>query len=129
MPDPITNSALAGATQTALGSIVYKLLVYIIGPIMAAIVVMFMAQPRSPREWFSAIISTVMTSIGLGSYVITHYLIIDPAAGELAAMQAGAVYFMCGLPGWFIVRALFYTFEQNQNANILEIWQKLRGLK
>ncbi|WP_072281623.1 hypothetical protein [Rappaport israeli] len=129
MPDPITNSAFAGATQTALGSIIYKILVYIIGPILAAVVVMFMAQPRSPREWFSAMISTVMASIGLGSYVLTHYLVLNPAADELSAMQAGAVYFMCGLPGWFFVRALFYTFEQHRNTNILELWQKLRGLK
>lgn len=129
MPDPITNTALSSATQTAIGATIYKLLVYIVGPVLAAIVVMFMSQPRSPREWFSAVISTVMTSFGLGSYLIANHLNVDPFADELAAMQAGSIFFLSGLPGWFLVRALFYTFEQNVNTNILDLWEKFRGMK
>ena len=123
MPDPITSSTAASAAQPALGAALLKLLVYIIGPVAASVVVMSMTQPR---EWFSAIISTVMCSIGLGSYVITHYLNIHPVGDELAGMQAGAIYFLCGLPGWFLVRALFYTMEKYQQMNIIEILEKIR---
>lgn len=127
MPDPITNSTLGGAAQPALGAVLTKILIYIIGPVAASIVVMTMAQPKSPREWFSAIISTVMCSIGLGSYVISHYLNLQPLADELAGMQAGAIYFLCGLPGWTAVRAIFYTLERYQQTDILAILAKLRS--
>ena len=62
----------------------------------------------------------------LGSYVITHYLNIHPVGDELAGMQAVAIYFLCGLPGWFLVRALFYTMEKYQQMNIIEILEKIR---
>ena len=106
MPDPITNSTLGGAAQPALGAVLTKILIYIVGPVAASIVVMTMAQPKSPREWFSAIISTVMCSIGLGSYVISHYLNLQPLADELAGMQAGAIYFLCGARHFLYVGTL-----------------------
>jgi len=121
MPDPITNSTIGSAAQPAISAIFIKVLIYVVGPVAASIVVMSMAQPKSAREWFAAIISTVMCSLGLGSYVISHYFGLHPVADELASMQAGAIYFLCGLPGWTAVRAIFYTLERYQNADILAI--------
>lgn len=127
MPDPITNSTLGGAAQPAISAVFTKVLIYIVGPVAASIVVMAMAQPKSQREWFAAIISTVMCSIGLGSFVISRYFGLHPVADELASMQAGAIYFLCGLPGWTAVRAIFYTLERYQNADIIAILAKLRS--
>lgn len=127
MPDPITNSTIGGAAQPAISAIFIKVLIYVVGPVAASIVVMSMAQPKSAREWFAAIISTVMCSLGLGSFVISHYFGLHPVADELASMQAGAIYFLCGLPGWTAVRAIFFTLERYQNADILAILVKLRS--
>lgn len=128
MPDPVLNT-LGGAAQPALGALLLKILIYVVGPVTAAMVVMFMAQPKTAREWFSAVISTVMCSMGLGSYIINNFLAIDPTGSILAGMQAGSLYFLCGLPGWFFVRALFFTFERHQQTDILEILDKIRSKK
>lgn len=127
MPDPITAPTIAAITQSSFGATLFKLLAYIIGPSLAAAVVMSMTQPRTPREWVAAISSTLACSLGLGSYLIINHFTAEFNNNELLAMQAGAIYFVSGLPGWFLVRALFHTFDQYQNANIFEVWKTIKN--
>ncbi len=128
MSDPITNATATAGAQYA-GPFLFKLLAYIIGPVAATVVVMFMTQPKSPKEWFSAVISTIMCSFGFGAYVVTNYLGISDISNETAAMIVGPVYFMSGLPGWFLVRAIFFTGEKMKNKTIFDIWGEIRGKK
>lgn len=128
MPDPITSTAAGNATAPA-GIALYKLLAWVIGPILAATIVMFMAQPKTPREWFCAIISTVFCSVSLGAYIVTHYTHALTLPDEYAAQIIGGVYFLAGLPGWFLVRLLFYTQARLAGKDALEILSEVNHLR
>lgn len=127
MSDPLTAAAASNATTPA-GIALYKLLAYLIGPLLAAIIVMFMAQPKSAREWFSAIISTLLCSISLGAYIITHYTQTLSLPDEYAAQIIGGVYFLAGLPGWFLVRLIFYTQARLAGKDAIEILKEVKSL-
>lgn len=128
MPDPLTNTALGNAAAPT-GIALFNLLAWAIGPILAAVIVMFMAQPKSAREWFCAVVSTVMCSISLGAYVVTHHTAVSGLADAYAAQIVGGVYFLCGLPGWFIVRVIFYTLARFSGKDALQILAEVQEVK
>lgn len=107
---------------------VFAVAVYIAGPTLAALVVMMLSQPKNGKQWVAMIISTVVCSLGLGAYVIkTHLGIINPQS-SFDLMQIGAVFFVSGLPGWVLVRALFLYFESVSNKDILQILRDLKSI-
>lgn len=120
MTDPFTSAAATNSAASA-GVAAYKIFAYLLGPILAAIVVMFMSQPKSTREWFCAIISTVLCSMSLGAYLVVHYIPIGTLPDEMAAQIIGGVYFLAGLPGWFLVRVIFYTQARFAGKDALDI--------
>lgn len=92
-----------------------------IGAALASVVVMSMTKPKTDQEWRVALISTVVASIGGGAWVV-RYLGIQHWAHDpfgLAAMFA--LVFVCGLPGWALVRALFKWLEKRKDADIAQI--------
>ena len=108
------------------GIAIYKILAYLIGPILAATIVMFMSQPKSPREWFCAVISTVICSLSLGAHVVSTYTNALTLPDDMGAQIIGGVYFLCGLPGWFLVRVIFYTQARFAGKDALEILAETR---
>lgn len=111
---------------TPAGIALYKILAYLIGPILAATIVMFMSQPKSSREWFCAVISTVICSVSLGAYVVTKYTHALTLPDDMGAQIIGGVYFLCGLPGWFVVRVIFYTQARFAGKDAIEILAEAR---
>lgn len=108
---------------------IFKLFFYLIGPTFAAVVVMLLIQPNSTKQWFAALLSTVITSISLGAYILQHYLgIAESTKNIFDLMQIGGVFFIAGLPGWILVRAIFLFGEKNKHKTILEILKELKGL-
>lgn len=126
MPDPFTNPTAAAAK--IFNDPLFKLFFYLIGPTFAAVIVMLLAQPHSTREWLAALISTLITSLGLGAYVLKKYIGLSDIQTLLDLMQLGGVFFVCGLPGWILVRALFLFGEKNKHKTLLEIIKELKGL-
>lgn len=126
MPDPITNSAITTAGTQLAGGLIYKILVFCVGPIAASVVVLLMMPPKTASEFISSLISTVFCSVGLGAYVISHYFADMQNSDITTAALTGAIYFGCGLPGWFVVKALFFTMEKSRNKTIFDIFDEIR---
>lgn len=78
---------------------------------LLAMVIVFMARmPRSPKEWAVGLISTVVSSLTLGSAVVVKFGLLDwarvsdPFESWVGMVAIGGVIFSCGLVGWAIVR-------------------------
>ena len=70
MTDPASSGVAGAAAFKAVGG---ASAVAAGGAGLAAIVVMLMTPPRSPREWAVGLISTVVASIGGGAAAIEHF--------------------------------------------------------
>lgn len=107
---------------TALGGIaLYKLGAFGFVAVLAAVVVMAMTLPRTVREFGVAMISTTVFSICGGAFVV-RWMDIGHWVNDDAGMIAiGGVIFVCGLPAWVLVRALFAWSEAKKDRHITEI--------
>ena len=101
---------------------------YGIGAALAAIVVMLMTPPRSPREWAVGLISTVVLSIGGGAGVVSHFGLaawMTTFSGLLAVL---GIVFACGLPAWAVVRWVFTWIARREGKDIGEVIADARGI-
>ena len=115
MPEP-SSSAAAG------GFAAYKLAIALGLPAgLAAIVVMLWIQPKSPREWAMALISTFVSSVCGGAAVVQHYNLQAWADSYTGLVAMAGLVFACGLPGWVIVRAGFAWLEKRQGKDLAEL--------
>jgi len=124
MPEPTSSTgaagiagwhAVGGAAGIAAG-----------GAGLAAIVVMLMTPPRSPREWAVGLISTVLGSVCGGAAVISYFDLhrwMDTPVGLLAVL---GLVFACGLPAWAIVRACFTWLIKRRDHDIAELGKDAR---
>lgn len=98
------------------------------GAVVAAAVVMAATMPHRKTDFFLCIISTVISSLALGSYAVIHFdLIEDILLSQtieqvyLILAQIGGLFFVAGLPGWTIVRAFFVWSESHRKSSLTEI--------
>jgi lipid-A-disaccharide synthase-like uncharacterized protein len=103
------------------------------GMTMATIVVMAMTMPKNRCEFFVALLSTVASSIFGGAWVIQYLGIIFYMAGvgnELELFlflgKLGGIFFVCGLPGWIVIRACFLFSERRRDKDILQIAEEVK---
>lgn len=93
-----------------------------IGAGLAATVVMLMTPPRSPREWAVGLISTVVSSVAGGAWVLNWLGMSDLASrGFVGLATLFGLCFACGLPGWTIVRAAFTWMAKRQALDLCEL--------
>lgn len=134
MPEPTTSGAAAasaagwkliGGAAGAAG----------LGAAAASIVVMLMKQPRSPKEWAVALISTVLSSLGGGAYAILRFSLLGPVLSapndiELVLRLMGmlGIVFACGLPGWALVRWAFNWMAKREGKDLGEVASDVRDL-
>ena len=107
-------------TSTSAGGVaLYKLGIFGFVAMLASILVMSMTVPRSSRELVAALISTLAFSI-FGGAVVTKQLGLEGMVhGDMIdMMQLCAVIFVCGTPGWVIVRAVFNWSESRKHLEI-----------
>lgn len=139
MAEPIST----GAAGAAGGAAAWKAAggaagVAVFGAAAVAVVVMSMTLPKDKREWATALISTIMCSLSLGSYLSLHYLDLDQAimqaifsGDQVQTMMQfavlGGTIFASGLPGWFLVRAAFRYMAKHENKDLLEIAQEVKN--
>jgi hypothetical protein len=127
-------------SSAASGVIGWKLLAWAFGvggvaAGLATIVVMCMTTPRSMREWAVALISTLVSSLSLGSLVVLwldvheELLVPDPTANMLALVAIGGIMFACGLPGWAIVRMAFTAIAKREGRDLVDVLKELRDVK
>lgn len=132
MPEPSSTAAagvgawkLAGGAAGIAGA----------GVGAALLVVLAMRLPKSPREWIVALVSTVMSSITLGSagivyFGLAEYLVNARNGAEMFFVACGlsGFVFTCGLPGWLFVRLVFRWIEARWNAKPEDVVADVRGL-
>lgn len=123
MSEPISGGAAGVAGWKLIGGLAGA---GAIGAGLAAIVVMCITTPRSPREWAVGLISTVMGSIGGGAAVIQHFELQAWAQTPIGLVAMLGLVFSCGLPGWAIVRWLFNYIVERQGAGIDDIAADVR---
>jgi predicted exporter len=123
MSEPISGGAAGVAGWKLIGGLAGA---GAIGAGLAAIVVMCITTPRSPREWAVGLISTVMGSIGGGAAVIQHFELQAWAQTPIGLVAMLGLVFSCGLPGWAIVRWLFNYIVRRQGAGIDDIAADVR---
>lgn len=102
--------AIGGAAGVAAG-----------GAGLAAIIVMLMTPPRSPREWAVGLISTVLGSVCGGAAVIQHFELETWLRSYVGLVALMGLAFACGLPAWAIVRWVFTWIIRRQDKDIGEV--------
>lgn len=96
---------------------------------LAAIIVMLMTPPRSPREWAVGLISTVMGSICGGAAVIQHFGLEGWLHSYPGLMATMGLAFACGLPAWAIVRWTFTWIIRREGQDIGQVIADARALR
>jgi hypothetical protein len=87
----------------------------VLGPVLATIIVMCLATPKSRKEWIAALTSTVAMSLFGGSMIVDYFHL------AFGTMATTGVSFVCGLPAWLIVRALFAWMDKQKSKDIAEL--------
>ena len=101
---------------------VYKIFfAYGLPACLASIIVMLLTQPRSPRVWTLALLSTVASSIYGGAFAIRYFGLHKWSEEVDSAVMLGGVYLVCGLPAWVIVRASFAWAEKRKSKDLQEL--------
>lgn len=94
--------------------------------ILAAIVVMAITPARTVREFVVGIISTLMASLS-GGAALTRYLGLTELANDPWGLATiGGLMFVCGLPGWLLVRAFFLWAQRRRHMDIAELLKDAR---
>lgn len=102
---------------------------------LAAVVVMCFTPPRTPKEFAVALISTLVSSLSLGSGVVIYFelnkllMATDFTLQVAGLLSLGGLLFACGLPGWAVVRWIFNALAKREGQDIVQVLQELRAAK
>lgn len=119
MAEPTSSGAASFA--------VYKLaMAYGLPAGLAAVIVMLLTQPRSPREWALSLICTVSSSIYGGAFAARYFGWHIWALEQDGLMMLGGLYLVCGLPAWIIIRAFFTWSERRKEQDLAELAKAAR---
>ena len=116
--------------STAVGglALVKAGVVAMLAVLLVSIVVMAMTLPKSAREWTVAMISTVVSSLFGGAFLIRWLELSHWAQDDIGIVGLGAVVFAAGLPAWVMVRGWFAYTEASKGRSLLELIRELRAV-
>ncbi|MDU6285096.1 MAG: hypothetical protein E6588_08950 [Acinetobacter sp.] len=92
-------------------------------------VVLMMRFPRSPQEWIVALICTVVSSLTGGSFIIMKWNLHEWVSDIWGMITLSGFLFICGLPGWAIVRWIFNFINKQEGKTIVEVIKDLKKAK
>ncbi|RJG10930.1 hypothetical protein D3879_14720 [Pseudomonas cavernicola] len=113
-------------SSAAGGLALYKLGAFGGLAVLAAIVVMAMTLPKTVREFVVAMISTTVSSLCGGAFVVRWLGIGHWAQDDAGVIAIGGIIFFCGLPAWVIVRAWFVYAEKRKSASLPDMVKEIR---
>ncbi|MNI53418.1 hypothetical protein D3C73_1082460 [compost metagenome] len=90
---------------------------------------MAMTLPKTVREFVVAMISTSVSSICGGAFVVRWFGIGSWANDDVGVIALGGIIFVCGLPAWVLVRAWFKWAEKRRDKDLTEIASDLAELR
>ncbi|WP_425285930.1 hypothetical protein [Acinetobacter baumannii] len=91
-----------------------------------AAVVLMMRMPRSPREWAVGLICTVVSSLAGGSFIIVKWGLHEWVTDVWGMIALGGFFFVCGLPGWALVRWIFNFIDKQEGKTIVEVIKEFK---
>ena len=110
-----------GPLTAAGGIALYKLGAFGFVAVLAAVVVMAMTLPKTMREFMVAMISTTVSSLCGGAFLVRWLEIGHWANDDVGIVALGGLVFVAGLPAWVLVRAWFDWSEAKKDRQIVEI--------
>lgn len=123
MAEPTSGTAASVAGWKVIGGLAG---LGAIGAGLASVVVMCLMRPRDGREWSVALISTVVSSIAGGAFVVQYFGLQEWATNPFGLMTLFGLAFACGLPGWAIVRWTFNYFTAHHDDDIAQVIEDAR---
>ena len=97
--------------------------------VAVATVVIMMRFPRSPQEWAVGLICTVVSSLAGGSFIIVRWGLHEWVTDIWGVIALGGFFFVCGLPGWAIVRWTFNFINRQEGKTIFEVLREIKRVK
>ena len=95
------------------------------GGLVAAVVLMT-RMPRSPQEWGVGLICTVVSSLAGGSFIIVKWGLHEWVTDVWGMIALGGFFFVCGLPGWALVRWIFNFIDKQEGKTIVEVIKEFK---
>lgn len=125
MAEPVSSAAVgaSAAKMVGFGGIMGVAFFFV------AAVVLMTRMPRSSKEWAVMLISTLVSSLGIGSGIVVRYNLQHLAQDWFGMVFLGGVIFVCGLPGWFLVRLWFNYVSKHDNADITDVIRDIKKIK
>ncbi|WP_041172389.1 hypothetical protein [Acinetobacter baumannii] len=96
---------------------------------LVAAVVLMTRMPRSPQEWAVGLICTVVSSLCGGSFIIVKWGLHEWVTDIWGMIAIGGFFFVCGLPGWALVRWIFNFINKQEGKTIIEVLKEVKKAK
>lgn len=112
MTDP--SSAIATGIATKIAGLT-------IPAMLAAVVVMAMTPPNSFKEFVVGLISTLIASLSGGAALVSYLGLTALVDDPWGLATVGGMFFVCGLPGWLIVRGFFLWVNRRRHMDLAEL--------
>ncbi|WP_047473156.1 hypothetical protein [Acinetobacter sp. ZOR0008] len=119
--EPVSTSGLTALLKFYGVAIVVTLAVALV-----AAVVLMTRMPRSPQEWAVGLICTVVSSLAGGSFIIVKWGLHEWITDIWGMMALGGFFFVCGIPGWALVRWTFNFINKQEGKTIIEVIKEVK---
>lgn len=117
MAEPVSATSATGLFLKMYGAA----FVVLIASMLCAMIVMLFRTPTNPKEWAAGLICTVISSLSGGSYIIVKFNMLEWLSHPFGAAAVGGIFFTCGLPGWWFVRAIFRFMDKRESKDAIEL--------
>ncbi len=81
---------------------------------------------HSPQEWGVGLICTVVSSLAGGSFIIVKWGLHEWVTDVWGMIALGGFFFVCGLPGWALVRWIFNFIDKQEGKTIVEVIKEFK---
>ncbi|TPR84890.1 hypothetical protein [Acinetobacter baumannii] len=122
--EPVSTSGL-----TALLKFYGFAIVVALAASLVVAVVLMTRMPRSPQEWAVGLICTVVSSLAGGSFIIVKWGLHEWVTDIWGMIALGGFFFVCGLPGWALVRWTFNFINKQEGKTIIEVIKDVKKAK
>ncbi len=92
------------------------------GSALSWLVVVTMRRPKTDAEWLVSLITTLLASIAGGAWLLHSLGLSDLAqSGWVGLSVLLGLAFLCGLPAWALVRAVFAWLNKREQMDLAEL--------
>ncbi|WP_267530654.1 hypothetical protein [Acinetobacter oleivorans] len=122
--EPVSTSGLTALLKFYGAAIMVTLAVALV-----AAVVLMTRMPRLPQECTVGLICTVVSSLAGGSFIIVKWGLHEWFTDVWGMIPLGGFFFVCGIPGWALVRWIFNFIDKQEGKTIVEVIKEVKKAK